>query len=297
MKVAVVQLSSRSSVSDNLSNVEKWLAKAASQGAKLAVLPENFAYWGDNSFDLAQDNSDPEGHVRACIRRLAQQFDMWIVAGTLPQAQPFYSTEKTTDVVSTPLEPAIDTTDPHKVFAASLLFDNLGRELARYDKIHLFDADVKDNQGGYRESERFHAGYQQVVVHTPYGALGLSVCYDLRFPELYLNLAQQGAQMLAVPAAFTAVTGDAHWSTLLRARAIENQCYVLAANQTGHHEDGRETFGHSQIIDPWGRVLSEVESGEGVALAEVDLIELAKVRSNMPVMQHRKLSFVPEKSE
>jgi len=162
--------------------------------------------------------------------------------------------------------------------------------VARYDKLHLFDADVADSRGRYRESDDYAAGSQVVVADTPLGRLGMSVCYDLRFAELYTALRAAGAELISVPSAFTAVTGEAHWTALIRARAIETQCYVLAAAQGGEHPGGRITHGHSSIVDPWGRLLCQQPSGEAALLAERDAIEQAAIRQRMPVQRHRRFS-------
>ncbi|PNQ88681.1 carbon-nitrogen hydrolase, partial [Pseudomonas gingeri NCPPB 3146 = LMG 5327] len=175
-----------------------------------------------------------------------------------------------------------------KANACSLLVDEQGETVARYDKLHLFDVDVADNRGRYRESDDYAHGSRVVVADTPVGRLGLSVCYDLRFPELYSELRQAGAELITAPSAFTAVTGAAHWDILIRARAIETQCYVLAAAQGGVHPGPRETFGHAAIVDPWGRIVAEQDQGEAVLLAERDSTEQASIRARMPVASHRR---------
>ena len=177
-----------------------------------------------------------------------------------------------------------------KVNACSLLIDAEGEQAARYDKLHLFDVDVSDNRGRYRESDDYAHGRRVVVADTPVGKLGLSVCYDLRFPELYSELRTAGAELITAPSAFTAVTGAAHWEILIRARAIETQCYILAAAQGGVHPGPRETWGHAAIIDPWGRVLAEQAQGEGVLLARRDALEQADIRARMPVVSHRRFN-------
>jgi nitrilase len=179
--------------------------------------------------------------------------------------------------------------DDGRVRPASLVFAPSGEQIARYDKIHLFDVLVDDEQSSYSESKSYEAGEELVIVATELGELGLSVCYDLRFPELYRGLFHRGAQIVTVPAAFTKVTGQAHWETLLRARAIENQCYIVAAGQGGRHSDRRETWGHSMIIDPWGRVLDSIDAGEGYAIAEIELGILENVRKMMPIASQTKL--------
>ena len=179
--------------------------------------------------------------------------------------------------------------DRERVRPASQVFDASGKQCARYDKIHLFDVTVADQQASYSESRSYESGNELVVVTTASGRLGLSVYYDLRIPELYRALVERGAEIITVPAAFTRVTGEAHWATLLRARAIETQSFILAAAQGGRHNERRETWGHSMIIDPWGNVLASLEMGEGVAVAEINLAQLSEVRERMPIGQQRKL--------
>ena len=205
--------------------------------------------------------------IQDALAELAQKLGLWIVAGTLP----------------------IRGQTPKRVAPACLVFDANGGQVARYDKIHLFDVDIPQKKESYRESAAFEAGNEPIVVETPAGRLGLSVCYDLRFPELYRRLSAQGATLLAVPAAFTVPTGQAHWEVLLRARAVENLCYVLAAAQWGRHANGRETYGDAMIVDYWGRVLSRRPSGDGVVVTDVDPAAQAEVREAFPALRHRVL--------
>ena len=202
------------------------------------------------------------------MKQAARDLRLWIVAGTLPL-------------------PPLDRPEA-KAHACSLLVDEHGEQVARYDKLHLFDVDVADNRGRYRESDDYAHGARVVVADTPVGRLGLSVCYDLRFPELYSALRAAGAELISAPAAFTAVTGAAHWDVLIRARAIETQCYVLAAAQGGTHPGPRETHGHAAIVDPWGRIVAQQASGEAVLLAPRDSSEQASIRARMPVASHRR---------
>ncbi len=178
---------------------------------------------------------------------------------------------------------------PSRIAPASVVFDANGKQVARYDKIHLFDVDIPEKREIYRESATFEPGKEPILVETPAGVLGLSVCYDVRFPELYRDLSARGAQLLAVPAAFTVPTGLAHWEVLLRARAVENLCYVLAAAQWGMHANGRETYGDAMIVDYWGRVLARRPTGAGVVVAEVDPAAQAGVREGFPALKHRVL--------
>lgn len=268
--IAAIQMNSGSEVAANLAAAGRLLADARAQGAQLAVLPENFALMGARETDkLAVAESEGHGAIQDFLAETAQRLGLWLVGGTVP----------------------LKTREPSRVAAACLVFDPRGARVARYDKIHLFDVEVPDSSGEvYRESASIAPGeVKTVVVDTPLGKLGLSVCYDLRFPELYRKLAAHGAELLAVPSAFTERTGAAHWDVLLRARAVENQCYVCAPGQWGAHPGGRRTFGHSMVIDPWGRVLAQLEAGEGVVVAPVPRAVLEKLRRGFPVLTHRRL--------
>lgn len=273
MSLAVIQMVSQDDVLANLAAARRLLEQAAAGGARLAVLPENFAAMGRRDLAaLGRAEAEGSGPVLPWLRETARDLQLWIVAGTIP------------------LPP--DGQPSAKAHACSLLIDAQGQRVARYDKLHLFDVDVADSRGRYRESDDYACGSRVVVADTPFGRIGLTVCYDLRFPELYSLLREAGAELISVPAAFTAVTGAAHWQVLLRARAIETQCYVLAAGQGGSHPGGRETFGHSAIIDPWGQLLAEQPAGETALLAAPDLAEQAQIRQRMPVARHRRF-FAP----
>lgn len=271
MSLAVIQMVSQDDVLTNLAQARLLLQQAAEQGAQLAVLPENFAAMGRSDLaTLGRAEALGEGPILPWLKHTARDLKLWIVAGTLPlppQDQP-----------------------EAKSHACSLLINAGGEQVARYDKLHLFDVDVADSRGRYRESDDYAFGSNVVVADTPVGRLGLTVCYDLRFPELYGALREAGAELITAPAAFTAVTGAAHWQVLLRARAIETQCYILAAAQGGLHPKGRETFGHAAIIDPWGRVLAEQAQGAAVLLADRNAVEQADIRQRMPVHTHRRFA-------
>lgn len=275
MSLALIQMVSQADVLANLAQARQLLEQAAAQGARLVVLPENFAAMGRRDLaSLGHAEALGEGPILPWLSQTARELGLWIVAGTVPLPPDDQSAAK-----------------PH---ACSLLIDAQGQRVARYDKLHLFDVDVSDSHGRYRESDDFAFGSQVVVADTPVGRLGLTVCYDLRFPELYSALRAAGAELISVPAAFTAVTGAAHWQVLTRARAIETQCYVLAAGQGGRHPGGRETFGHSAIIDPWGQVLGELPDGPGVLLAERDAAAQAAIRQRMPVVRHKRFFAAAE---
>ncbi|MGY4533817.1 putative amidohydrolase [Pseudomonas sp. TE3786] len=271
MSLAVIQMVSQDDVLANLAEARLLLQSAAEQGAQLAVLPENFAAMGRSDLAaIGRAEAEGSGVILPWLKQTARDLKLWIVAGTLPLPP-----------VGQPQA---------KSHACSLLVDEHGEVVTRYDKLHLFDVDVADSRGRYRESDDYAFGSHVVVADTPVGRLGLTVCYDLRFPELYSALREAGAELITVPAAFTAVTGAAHWQVLLRARAIETQCYILAAAQGGLHPKGRETFGHAAIIDPWGRVLAEQAQGAAALLANRDAVEQAAIRQRMPVYTHRRFA-------
>lgn len=269
--VAALQMASGPNVNANLLEAERLIAKAAAAGAELVVLPENFAIMGQKDSDkLAVREVDGDGPVQSFLSRQAAHHKLWLVGGTIP----------------------LVATAEGKVRASCLLFDDRGVRVARYDKLHLFDVQIVDSSESYNESAYIEPGNSLVVAETPFGRLGLAVCYDLRFPELFRGLLDQGMEILALPAAFTDVTGKAHWEPLLRARAIENLCYVVASAQGGYHANGRKTHGDSMIIDPWGVVLDRLARGPGVVLARIDRGRLEKTRRLFPSIYHRQLRSV-----
>jgi nitrilase len=268
MIVAALQMTSGADVAANLATAARLAVDAAQRGARVLVLPENFAFMGLRDADkLAVAEREGEGPIQAAVARLAADLGVWIVAGTIPLASPGAA----------------------RVAAASLVFDDRGTIVARYDKIHLFDVDIPSRDESYRESATVAPGSATRVLDTPAGRLGLAVCYDMRFPELFREMARQGAQWFVVPSAFTVPTGRAHWETLLRARAIENLAFVVAAAQSGHHANGRETWGDSLVVDHWGAVLARLPAGEGVVVADLDLDAQAEARTRFPALQHRRL--------
>lgn len=271
MTLAVIQMVSQTDIQANLADARRLLEQAAEAGARLAVLPENFAAMGQSDVAaLGRAEAEGAGPILPWLKQVANDLRLWIVAGTIP------------------LPP--DDRPGEKVRACSLLVDDRGQRVARYDKLHLFDADVSDARGRYRESDDYAAGEQLVVVDTPVGRLGMTVCYDLRFAELYTALRLAGAELISAPSAFTAVTGRAHWETLIRARALETQCYMLAAAQGGEHPNGRMTHGHSSIVDFWGQVLTAQPTGEAVLVVDRDLAAQAAARQRMPVLMHRRFT-------
>ena len=267
-RVAAVQMVSCADVGRNLETARALLRESRERGALVSALPENFAFMGLTEADkLAIAEDDGRGAIQDALSGLAREFGLWIVAGTVP--------------LRVPGEP--------RVAAACLVFDADGRRAARYDKIHLFDVAIPGRDERYQESASVRPGESPVCVDTPAGRLGLAVCYDLRFPELFRRLLDLGAEWFCLPSAFTAPTGRAHWETLLRARAIENLCHVVAPAQSGFHENGRETHGDSMIVDCWGRVLARLPRGTGVVVADIDLVRQREVRQNFPSLDHRRL--------
>lgn len=267
-RVAALQMTATDKVTDNLNTIARLVEKAVHQGAELVVLPENLAFMGSEEERLKVREPAGSGPIQDFLAALAARLKIWIVGGTIP----------------------ILTEDGARAYARCYVWDNLGKVAAFYDKIHLFDVRVTE-QESYEESKTTAAGKKGVALDTSVGKMGLSICYDLRFPELYRSLVQDGVEIFVVPSAFTAITGAAHWESLLRARAIENLSYVVAAAQTGTHVNGRKTFGHSMIIDPWGKILGVLEAGEGVIVADIDLQYLAEVRKRFPALAHRKQQF------
>jgi nitrilase len=267
-KVAAIQMTSGHIVADNLAAAGQLLREAKDLGCDIACLPENFSFIGLRDADKLQvAEPDREGPVQSCLIDTARELEMWILAGTI----------------------VIRGDTERRVANSSLLIDAAGKRVARYDKIHLFDVTIPGRDEQYRESTHVTPGREVVIADTPVGKLGLSVCYDMRFPELYRDLVSRGAEWLAMPAAFTVPTGRAHWETLLRARAIENLCYVVAPAQTGTHTSGRETYGDSLIVDYWGQVMSRLAKGAGVITAEIDLAKEAETRARFPALDNRQL--------
>lgn len=267
-RVAALQMISTRDVDANLDAAARLIAQAAADGAQLAVLPEAFAcYDGDGIQRMGEAESTASGPVRRFLADAARRHAITLVGGTIPVTEPGESRPR----------------------AACLLYGPDGAELARYDKMHLFDVDVADAHARYRESDTYAAGSQAVLAQTALGPLGLAVCYDLRFPELFRLLFQRGMRLLALPSAFTRVTGEAHWHALLRARAIENQVFVIAPDQGGRHSARRETWGGSVILDPWGRVLASAATGDAVVAADIDMGVLEDFRARVPVTQHQRL--------
>lgn len=266
-KIAAIQMSSTSNVDENLQTAAALIAEAAENGAKLIVLPEMFAIMGKTATDsVGVREIFGKGKIQDFLAAQARQYGVWIVGGTIP----------------------LQSSQEKKIRAACLVYDDQGNVVARYDKAHLFDAVISPTEC-YQESYTAESGNELVIVSTPFGKLGLAVCYDLRFSTMFLEFFKQGVEIVAVPAAFVEKTGMAHWHVLLRARAIENFSYVIGSNQCGTHASCRRTFGHSMIVDPWGNVLDEVhEEKNSIAYATIDLDYLHEKRKSIPVAQHMK---------
>lgn len=267
-RVAAIQMASGPNVSANLTEAGRLIGKAVDAGAELIVLPENFAIMGMRETDKVKQQEAPgQGPIQDFLAEQSAKHNAWIVGGTIP----------------------LQSDEPERIRAACLLFNDRGEQVARYDKVHLFDVHLEENAETYNESETIQPGREATVVDTPFGRLGMAICYDLRFPELFRRMADQGVDLIALPSAFTALTGRAHWEVLVRARAIENLVYMVAAAQGGYHVNGRETYGHSMIVDPWGVILDKLDNGSGFVSAELDPKRITDTRRNFPALQHRKI--------
>lgn len=261
---------STDTVDENLNIAQKLIIEAVSKDVNFVTLPENFPLMGKQDSDrLAITEAFGSGQIQTFLSQQSKQHQIWLLGGTIP----------------------LKSAKPDRVLAASLLYNPKGECVAHYDKIHLFDVLVDESSNeSYKESNTFEPGNELVVAQTEIGNIGLSVCYDLRFPELYRKMHDNNVQIITTPSAFTATTGEVHWESLIRARAIENLCYVIASNQGGTHVNERETWGHSMIVDPWGTILASVEKGNGVAIAAIDLDKQAKLRNSFPALSHIKLT-------
>ena len=263
-RIAAVQMVSGPDIAQNLRDADRLVAEAAARGAQLVVLPEYFPLIsGDDMDKVRAREKDGAGPLQDFLRETALRHKVWLVGGSIP----------------------LEATVPDKVRNSCLVFDAAGRRVARYDKIHLFG--FRRGTEHYNESQTIEPGDAVVAFDSPVGRVGVSICYDLRFPELYRAMGP--VDLLVVPAAFTHTTGQAHWELLLRARAVENLCYVLAAAQGGTHPSGRQTWGDSMAVDPWGGVLDRLAKGPGVVTAEMDTARIADLRASLPALQHRVL--------
>ena len=262
VKVAAEQMASGPSVDANLEEAFRLIEEAASKGAKLVVLPEYFCIMGMKDTDKIAVREKPgEGSIQKFLSETAKRFGIWLAGGSVPLVSP----------------------NPNKIHNSCLVYNERGQQIARYDKIHLFGLALGNEN--FAEEKTIEAGDQVVALDSPFGRIGLSICYDLRFPELYRMMGK--VDIILAPAAFTAITGKAHWETLIRARAIENQAYLIAPAQGGFHVNGRETNGDSMIVDPWGVVLDRLSRGPGVVVAEIDRAYQTSVRTSLPALEHR----------
>lgn len=269
LRAAAVQMVSTSNVDANLRAAEALLKQAADLGAQLAVLPENWPLMGNRDSDkLVCKETFGHGPLQEFMAAKARDLDLWLIGGSIPLAAG----------------------DADHVYNSCLVYDPNGKCTARYDKIHLFDVNVgRDGNEAYRESDSISPGRDTTVASTPFGNIGISICYDLRFPELYRRMLSRDVSIITVPSAFTRTTGRQHWEILLRSRAVENLCFVIAAGQGGQNNEQRATWGHSMIIGPWGDILASMETGPGVVCADLNLQHLHTLRRSFPALEHRKL--------
>lgn len=269
-EIAAIQMASGPNPAANLNEAARLISMAVAVNAKLIVLPENFAQMGQSETDkLDICEKEGEGPIQQFLSEQACSKSVWIIGGTLPLA----------------------TSDPKRVRAACFVYNDKGEQVAHYDKIHLFDVSLNETGETYAESETIEAGNDLVVFDSPFGRVGLAICYDVRFPEMFRRMHEHQVEIIALPSAFTAVTGKAHWETLVRARAIENLCYVVAANQGGYHVSGRETHGNSMIVDPWGNVMDVLSSGAGHVMANINIEQLQQIRRTFPALEHRRIGI------
>lgn len=274
MRIAVIQMVSSLEVDKSLAQVDRLISGLNDVDA--IFLPENFASLGQpDPRKVALAEASGDGPIQTFLSSVAAQTQAWVFAGTVPMLH----------------RPDGELVPESRVRAASMVFNHEGDVVGRYDKVHMFDVDVADQHKHYRESATFEHGDSLQVVDAPWAKIGLSVCYDLRFSELYLHLFKQGAEIFTAPSAFTVPTGKAHFKVLLRNRAIESFAFVIAACQGGQHDSGRETYGHSMVVNPWGEVMAEAGVGEQVLEVELDLTQVAEARSNMPVLDQRRLGI------
>ena len=263
--VASIQLSSGPNIRANLLEVSKYLEEISKTQSKLVVLPENFALMPEDDLSFLDNAEDiGSGPIQEFISESAKKYKLWIIAGTIP----------------------IKTDTPKKVTSTTLVYNNAGEVVSRYDKIHLFDVELPNSNESYNESEVFQPGKELKVIETPVGIVGLAICYDLRFPELFRLLHASKVEIIVLPAAFTEQTGKVHWETLVRARAIENLCYMITSCQDGYHISGRRTHGDSMIVNPWGQIMSRITSGSGFIESEINHKQLKSIREKFPVLEH-----------
>ncbi|MEY3219461.1 MAG: hypothetical protein RIT27_818 [Pseudomonadota bacterium] len=263
MNIAAIQMVSNTDISTNLKQAEQLLKQAVSESARICVLPEYFAQMGKPEEMLSIAEPIGQGKLQDFLANQAAKHGIYLVGGSIP----------------------LRSTVPQKLLASCLVFNPQGLKIGHYNKIHLFDVSIPEKNEHYEESATFEKGHQITTIQTPFANIGIGICYDIRFPEQFREMT--AIEILAIPAAFTQTTGQAHWEVLLRARAIENQVYVIAANQGGKHNNGQETYGNSLIINGWGTVLNRREKGQGIVISNYDPVALQQLRKNFPVLTHR----------
>jgi len=267
-KISCIQIASSPNLEANLLEVSKYIEKSKQLGANIVVLPENFAMISeDDSMYVGIKEQLGSGRIQDYISNEARKYNIWIIAGTIP----------------------IKSKVEGKVYSCCIVFNNKGDIVSSYNKVHLFDVDIVETNEKYRESDYFLNGDDVTYVDTPFCRIGLAVCYDLRFPELFRKLSKENIDLVCMPAAFTSFTGKAHWEHLIKARAIENLVYFAASAQGGYHVSGRETYGHSMIVNPWGETLDIIKNKSGVIISTIDINSLKKLRKNFPCLEHKKL--------
>ncbi len=267
-KVSAIQLNSGPNIKVNLFDVTSFIEKIADTDSKIVVLPENFALMPENDSDYIKHAEDlGDGQIQNCLSDLASRYKIWIVGGTIP----------------------IKSSDKNRVFASTITYNEKGERVSLYNKIHLFDVTLPKSKESYNESKYFVPGDKIEIIDTPIGKAGIACCYDLRFPELFRLQHEEKIEVIILPASFTEQTGKRHWEPLIKARAIENLCYVVSSCQGGYHINGKETYGHSMIVNPWGKTLDIIEKGKGFISSEIDLSKLKSIRETFPVLEHMKL--------
>jgi len=266
-KAACIQINSSNNMDDNINRSIELIKEAKNSGADFVFTPENTCFMSYDRKDFFNNIDEMEVHKAfVAYKQLAKELDIWLLIGSIAVVSP---------------------DEKGRAFNRSILFDNSGNVVSKYDKIHLFDVELPTGER-FAESNNYCAGNESVIAGTPWGDLGMTICYDLRFPHLFRHIAKQGVKFISIPAAFVRYTGEAHWEVLLRARAIENGSYIFAPAQTGKHSDNRETFGHSMIIDPWGKILANAGSNEGFIIAEIDTSLVDETRDIIPSLKHDK---------
>ncbi len=266
--ISAIQLNSGPNIAVNLFDVSSFIEKIADTDSKMVVLPENFALMPENDSDyIKYAETLGNGQIQDCISELASRYKIWIVGGTIP----------------------IKSSDGNRVSASTITYNDKGERISVYNKIHLFDVTLPKSKESYNESKYFMPGDKIEIIDTPIGRAGIACCYDLRFPELFRLQQRENIEVIIIPASFTEQTGQVHWEVLIKARAIENTCFVVSSCQGGYHINGKKTYGHSMIVSPWGKTLDIIEKGKGFITSEIDLSRLKSLRENFPVLEHMKL--------